>query len=176
MIVVCEVTIADVQHHEQATASNARLGGYHMDRHCPTNQLLCYRVQLERPDEDRLFMLGLTEFINQTRGQSCRLRDVLPGASAIQRVASFITAGINLRSRSGLELVLVAAELQCAPLVAIDGNHRAMAQFLAHGSVEGVPAFVCVHPAIGQWPYVPPLARAYTRQAEPGAAADRGRM
>ena len=165
MVVTEEVDIAVVQRHEGATASNARLGGYHMDRHCPTTEFRCYRVRLEQSDENRLF--GLTEFINQTRGQSCRLRDVLPGASAIQRVASFITAGINLRSRSGLELVLVTAELHGAPLVAIDGNHRAMAQFLAHGSVEGVPAFVCVHPAIGQWPYVPPLARAYTRQAEP---------
>lgn len=175
MIVVGEVDIAEVQRHEQATASNARLGGYHMDHHCPTNQFRCYRVQLERQDEDRLFMLGQTEFINQTRGQSCRLRDVLPGASATQRVASFIAAGVDLRSRSGLELVLVAAELHGASLVAIDGNHRAMAQYLTHGSAQGVPAFVCVHPAIGEWRFVPPLARAYTRRAESSAAGDPAR-
>jgi hypothetical protein len=130
-----------------------------MDHHCPTNQLRCFRVQLERQDEDRLFLLGLTEFINQTRDQTCRLRDVFSGASAIQRVASIINAGVDLRSRSGLELVLVATEPHGAPLIAIDGNHRAMAQFLAHGSMEGVLAFVCVHPAIGQWHFVPPLAR-----------------
>ena len=37
MIVVGEVDISEVQRHEQATASNVRLGGYNMDRHCPTN-------------------------------------------------------------------------------------------------------------------------------------------
>ena len=129
-------------------------------------------MQLERQDEDRLFLLGLTEFINQTRGQSGRLRDLLPTASTVQRVASLITAGVDLLSRSGLELVLVAADLQGAPLVAIDGNHRAMAHFLAYNSVEGVPAFVCVHPAIGQWHFVPSLARTHTRPVAPGAAAD----
>lgn len=174
MVVVEEVDIATVQRHEETTASNARLGGYHMDRHCPTSEFRCYRVQLERSDEDRLFLLGLTEFTNQTRGQSCRLRDVLPTASAIQRVASFSSVAVDLRSRPGLELVLVAAELRNAPLIAIDGNHRAMAQFLTYGTVEGVPALVCAHQAIGQWHFVPPLARTYTRHAEPGAAADTG--
>ena len=174
MIVVGEVDISEVQRHEQATESYARLGGYHMDSHCPTHEFRCYRGQLEQQDDDRVFLLGLTEFVNHTRCQSCRLQDVVPAASAIQRVASFSIAGIDLRSRAGLELVLVAAELHGAPLIAIDGNHRAIAQFLARGSVEGVSAFVCVHPAIGQWNYVPPLARSFTRQAEPNAAADGG--
>lgn len=84
MVKMEEVDITVVQCHEQATASNARLGGYDMDRHCPPREFRCYRVQLERSDEHQLFLLGLTEFINQTRHQSCRLSDVLPGASAIQ--------------------------------------------------------------------------------------------
>ena len=159
MVVFEEVDITTVQRHEQATTSNVRLGGYQMDRHCPTSEFRCYRIQLEQTDEDRLFLLGLTEFFDQTRGQSCRLLDVLPAASTIKRVASFCSHVVDLRSRLGLELVLVTTNPHCAPLIAIDGNHRAMAQFLTHGTFESVPAFVCVHPAIGQWHFVPPLAR-----------------
>jgi hypothetical protein len=160
-----KVEVTEVQRHEQATESNVRLGGYHMDRHCPTNEFQCYRVQLAKQDEDRVFLLGLTEFINLTQGQSCQLRDVVQAASAIPRVVSFIEAGIDLQSRPGLELVVVARELQSAPLVVIDGNHRAIAQFFSQGSVEGVSAFVCVHPAIGQWPFIPPLARTHAPHA-----------
>jgi hypothetical protein len=159
MIVVGEVSLSVVQQHEEATTANARLGGYHMDLHCPTDEFRCFRVILDQRDDARLYLLGLTEFINQTRGQTCRLRDVVREAASVQRVASFITGGLDLRTGSGLELVLVCRELQSAPLVAIDGNHRAMAQYLTHDSVEGVGAFVCVHPAISNWPFVPPLAR-----------------
>ena len=166
MVVVEEIEIIAVQRHEAATGSNAKLGGYHMDRHCPTSMFRCYRVHLERHDESRLFLLGLTEFATQTKGQSCRLRDVLPTASAIPRVGSFVTSGVDLRSRSGLELVLVTADLHSAPLIAIDGNHRVIAQFLTSGTTEGIPAFVCVHPDIGHWNFVPPLARTYTRHAD----------
>ena len=159
MIVFGEVTISEVQLHEEATASNARLGSYEMDHHCPTREFLCYRVKLERQDESHLFLLGISDFMNLTRGRTCRLGDVLPHASKDAGVWSFMTSDVDLRSWAGLELVLVAAELQGAPLVAIDGNHRAIAHFLAHGSVERVPAFVCVHPAIGKWQFIPPLAR-----------------
>jgi hypothetical protein len=120
---------------------------------------------LERQDDDRLFLLGLPAFMNQTQGRSCRVQDVIQSASAIPRVASFITAGVDLRLRTGLELVLVATELHCVPLVAIDGNHRAMAQRLTYGGIEGVPAFLCIHPAIGQWEFVPQLARPHTMSA-----------
>ena len=161
MILVGELDMSEVQRHEQATASDVRLGGYHMDCHCPTNEFRCFRVKLERREEDRIFLLGIPEFIDSTRGQSCRLRDVVQGASTIERVASFITAGVDLRVRPGSELVLVTAEFQSAALVAIDGNHRAMAHYLAHGSVDGVPAFVCVHSAISRWHFVPPIARPF---------------
>ena len=54
----------------------------------------------------------------------------------------------------------MSAEEQCSPLVIYDGNHRAIAQYFSLGSVQDVPAFVSVHPRVGTWSYVPPLARA----------------
>lgn len=159
MVVMENVDIPAVQRHELNTKANVQLGGYRMDRHCSTNEFRCYLAQLERADEDRLFLLGLDEFTSQTRGRSCRLQDVLPTASAIQRVSSFVEAGVDLRSRSDLALILVTTNLHSAPLIIIDGNHRAIAQFLVYGTVQGAPTFVCVHQAISQWHFVPRLAR-----------------
>ncbi len=172
MIIVGEVDISEIQRHEEATASNVRLGGYHMDRHSPANDFQCFRVLLESQDDDRVFLLSLTVFINQTQGLSGRLRDLVPAALAIEGVSSFTTMGTDLRTRAGWELVFVASELHSAPLVAIDGNHRAIAQYLTYGSMEGVPAYVCVHQAIGQWGYVPQLARTQTKHDSPGTTSD----
>jgi hypothetical protein len=159
MIVFQEVSLATVQQHELDTNSNVRLGGYHMDRFCPTAEFCCHRVQLQHSDGDRLFLLGISAFISQTQRDSCRLRDLLPTAASIPNVASFVRDGVDLRSQPCLELVLVGAQLQLGHLVAIDGNHRMMAHYLNHASVEGVPAFVCVHKNITQWSYIPTLAR-----------------
>lgn len=163
MIVEEEVDIATVRRHEQDTNSAVRLGTHNLDRICETSQFRCCRVQLEWFDSDRLYLLRTPDFVSVTRNQSCRLSDVLPDASAIQRVVSFTSVGIDLRLFPCLALVLVATDLHGVPLIAIDGNHRAIAQFLTHKTVDGVPAFVCIHPGIDQWGYVPPLAQTYTR-------------
>jgi hypothetical protein len=157
MVVVSEVNILEVQRHEEATAANARLGGYKMDTHCPMNEFQCFRVLLEQSDTDRLFLLG--QFAGRTTGQTCRIRDVKLSAADLSRVASFTTAGVDLRSHVGLELVLVCRELYDAPLIIIDGNHRAIAHYLAQRRMQSVPAYVCLHRAISQWSYVPSLAR-----------------
>ena len=164
MVILGEVEISEVQRHEEATAANARLGGYGMDAHCPTNDFRCFRVLLEQGDADRLFVLA--DFSAQTTAQSCRMRDLVPGAVALPRVASFVTAGVDLRSRTGLELVLVCGALHDTPLIVIDGNHRAIHQFLTQGSMQGVRAYACVHRDISQWPFVPRLARTDTSHGQ----------
>ena len=164
VVVVGEADITEVQRHEQATVANARLGGYGMDAHCPMNEIRCYRVMLESSDLDRLFVLQ--DFATHTPNRTCRLRDVVPSTASLQRVASFATAGVDLRTHAGLELLLVGIGLDGGSLVAIDGNHRMIAHYLTQGSVDGVPAFIGVHPAMNRWPFVPPLARLQARQAE----------
>jgi hypothetical protein len=154
---VSEVNISEVQRHEEATAANARLGRYEMGIHCPANEFLCFRVLLEQSDTDRLFLLG--DFAERTTDRTCRIRDVKLCAADLPRVASFVTARVDLRSQAGLELVLVCRELHKAPLIIIDGNHRAIAHYLTQGSMLSVPAYVCVHQAISQWPFVPNRAR-----------------
>lgn len=157
MVIVSEVSISEVQRHEEATAANARLDRYDLNRHCPTSEFRCLRVLLEQSDTDRLFLLGC--FVERTTGRTCRIRDVELDPANSHRVASFVNAGVDLRSRAGLELVLVCRELYDAPLVIIDGNHRAIAHYLTQGSMQSVPAYVCVHQAISQWGFVPNLAR-----------------
>src|SRR5581483_12187528 len=93
MIIVGKVDISQVRRHEESTAANARLGGYGMDACCPLSEFQCFRVVLERKDVARLFLLP--DFAAQTIGRSCRMRDVVSEASALPRVASFITTGVD---------------------------------------------------------------------------------
>lgn len=172
VVVIGDVELAEVQRHEQATAANARLGGYGMGTHCPLDQIRCNRVVLESGDLDRLFVLQ--DFAAQTHNKTCRLRDVMPGAVNLNRVASFTTACVDLRTHAGLELVLVSHGWDGTPLIAIDGNHRMIAHYITQCSVDGVPAFVGVHPAMNRWPYIPPLARMQAGHAKPSTAPDRG--
>ena len=119
MVVVGKVDIAEVQRHERATGANSRLGGYGMDAHCPMSEFRCYRVLLEQGDIDRMFVLQ--DFAAHTSNRTCRLRDVVPSAADLTRVASFTTACVDLRSHTGLELVLVACELNGSPLLCSHG-------------------------------------------------------
>lgn len=162
MIIVEEVDLFEVQRHELATEANAKIGGYRMDLHCPMHEFRCYRAVLESSDLNRLFVMQ--DFASLTVDNTCRLRDVMPIAGNLARVKSFTTSNIDLRLRDGLELMLVGSELFGAPLTAIDGNHRMIAQYLTYYNVNGVSAYICIHPAMSLWPYVPPLARTHTIQ------------
>jgi hypothetical protein len=162
MEIVGEVNVLEIQQHEAATEANVRLGGYRMDECCPTSEFKCCRVRLEHGDLDRLFVLG--DFAKYTKGKSCRLQDVTQDAEKLEKVASFMhgdgrRGSVDLCSATGLELLIVCRELQDAPLIIYDGCHRAIAQYLKYRSMSGVPAYVCVHPAIDLWGYVPPQAR-----------------
>lgn len=160
MTIVEPVTLATVQAHEQATAANVRLGGYHMDLVSATSEFQLFRATLEDVDLGRLFLLGLDEFAVCTGGKSCRMPDLLPVAALLPRVAPFIRDRIDLPARPDRALLIVSPDPHAGPLVLTDGNHRAMAYFSMHKSMQGVPAFVCVHPRIRGWNFLPPLARA----------------
>jgi hypothetical protein len=156
MRVIEDVDVATVRAHEEATDSNVRLCGYDMP--VVLSEVRASRVLLDADDIARLFLLGIGGLDEQTRCETWRVADVLPSARTLDRVWSFIGGCVDLRARPELSLVIVTAGDE-RPLTLIDGNHRAMAQFLAYGTMEGVPAFVCVHPGFAQWSYIPPLAR-----------------
>jgi hypothetical protein len=117
------VNLEVLRRHEQQTASNAVLGGYGMDSHCPLHEFELSRVQLESCDTERIFLLS--EFRPHTAHQSGKLTDVTAAARMLERVGEFINAAIDLRSSQNLDLVLVSAAADRAPLIVIDGNHAA---------------------------------------------------
>ncbi len=100
MTIVEAVTLATVQHHEQATGANVRLGGYHMDRTCPPSEFQAFRTTLDITDVGRLFLLGIPEFADCTAQGTWRLADLLPKAALLSRVASFIDGKVNLPARA----------------------------------------------------------------------------
>ena len=157
MILITDVSLDSLRLHEKATAANATLGSYGMDKHCPLKEFRICRVQFQADDLERLFMIG--EFAKHTVDHSGRLRSVTAASADMPRVAAFLRDDFDLRSRSGFEPIFVGAAWEKAGLTAIDGNHRMIAQFLSGRGIEGVIAFVCIHPMIGKWPFVPHAAR-----------------
>jgi hypothetical protein len=159
MTILETVAIETVQAHEQQTGANVRLGGYHMDVICPTKAFQLFRATLDESDLGRLLLLGIPEFAVCTVRGSWRMADLLPNAAIVPRVASFIKDKVELPSRADLALLIVAADAHSGPIIIIDGNHRAMAHYATHKSIQGIPAFVCTHAKIRGWSFVPPSAR-----------------
>jgi len=157
MRIIENVAVAVVQGHEEATAANVRLGGYDMP--IQLDEVRAYRVAVDAEDADRLFLLGLGALGVGTAGGSFKVADILPRVASLGSVRSLMRAGVDLRTRPDLSLVIVTAGDDRRPLTIIDGNHRAMAQFLTYRTVQDVSAFVCIHPGFAQWSYIPPLAR-----------------
>lgn len=167
MIIKSCVDITEVQQHENLTDANARVGGYGMYTYCPAEGFSFYLGHLEQQDWNRLYLLG--EFAKYTDGGTGRVIDISSKkleASTWGRVASFSQPSensnfkpIDLRSAENLALLIVTPDASSGPLVLIDGNHRAISQYLTYGIVSHVPAFLCVHLNIMQWPYVPGHAR-----------------
>jgi hypothetical protein len=156
MKIIEPVSVEVVQAHEVETDSNARLCTYDMP--IKLGEVKALRATLDANDLARLFLLGIGGFDVLTKDRTWRVADLLPTAWTIDRMKSFVGAKMDLRQRPDLAVVIATANAESGPLVLIDGNHRAMAHFLSHRTVEDLPAFVCEHDGFRQWPYVPPLA------------------
>ena len=151
-------SLKEIQSHEFAIRANARLGGYGMYEHCPITEIVCMHATLSEFDVKRLFVLP--EFRKHTRDHSCRLVDMNESALAIamERQPAGTQNELDLTTRSRLELVLVGTDMKEGPLIAVDGNHRLIAHYIRHGSIEGVPVYIGIHPNMYNWSFVPPLA------------------
>lgn len=152
-------SLDEIQAHEIAMEANACLGGYGMDEHCPLAEIVCMHVALSECDLKRLFVLP--DFRKHTRNHSCRLVDADDSALAVamEGQPSGTHNELDLTTRNQLELVLVGTDLNERPLIAVDGNHRLLAHYIRHRSIEGVPAYIGIHPNMYNWSYVPLLAR-----------------
>ena len=167
-------SLNEIQAHEIAPGANARLGGYGMDVHCPLAEFVCMHVTLSGCDVQRLFVLP--DFKASTRNYSCRLLDFNDAALdvAMERQPAGTQNDLDLTARCHLELVLVGTDVNLSFLITVDGNHRLLARYIRHRSIEGVPAYVGVHANVYCWPFVPPLARESARTSRCTGAAKLG--
>lgn len=130
-----------------------------MDEHCPLAQMVCLHVTLCECDLERMFVLP--DFGGHTRNHSCQLVDINDSALdvAMERRPAGAQNILDLTTRDQLELVLVGTDLNQRPLIVVDGNHRLLAHYIRHRSIDRVPAYVGIHPNIYNWSFVPSLAR-----------------
>jgi hypothetical protein len=124
-----------------------------------------FAVRLDADDADKLVLWW--EFENHTNGKSCRLTDALESVSSLPKVKSFLEGTrpqgrgpSDLRTSPNMEPVIVTDDLGSKFLYSIDGNHRILAQHLSQKGFQDVPAYVCVHPKMLEWAYIP---RCYKR-------------
>jgi hypothetical protein len=154
-------TLEEIRNHEERTNANVRIGGYEMEEHCPTGEIQYFHVELTSSDLARVFLLGEQTFAPHTKGRSFKLVDITSTAESMamaRRPAGEVNR-VDLHVDSGLEPVLVSNNLECGPLVTIDGNHRLTAHYARSGTIDGVKVFVAVHSNMLAWDFVPPLAR-----------------
>ena len=162
------VTLEELRRQERSSKANVTLGSYGVELHAPAEEFRTFRGTLETDDGDQLFLLNCG-FIAGTRGETGRVTDIVReelSDSVAERVRSLMEPrpeldgrSIDLRSSSALAPVLVCTDAIDGPWTIIDGNHRAIAQFLLCGDMDDVPVYVCVHPRIGAWSFVPGGAR-----------------
>lgn len=119
-----------------------------------------FKVVLEERDISNLVLWW--EFQNDTRGNTCWLTDAMDSAASDQRVRNFIdghpamnVGPVDLRTAQGLEPVAVTNRLNGTIHYLIDGNHRVLAQHFSQKGFEGVSMYVCVHPLMLNWGYIP---------------------
>lgn len=170
MKIIDAVSIEDIRRHERCCDANVTLGSYGMDVHCPLDELQAYRVKLDAGDIDSLFLLNCG-FAASTRGQTGKVGDVEReklSDTSTSRVELFLEPPpqsgkrqVDLRCSPEMALVIVCADATRGPWIIIDGNHRAIAQYLKYGNVGDVPAYLCVHSRIYQWRYVPDPVREF---------------
>lgn len=153
------VPVIVVQEHERRVGANVKLGGYHMSDIFPPVEFKAFIATLDVDDLDRLFLLG--NFSGVTQDRTCKVKDVVlsPGTSTIEKVEGIIAKGAHSGLATNPEIVMVTTDAQHGPWVITDANHRTIAWHRTRGNIDGVLAFVCEHPLINKWAYVPRAAR-----------------
>ncbi len=164
-----KATHGEIQNLEQRTNANVRIGGYDMDQLCPTKEIQFFHIELTSSDLARIFLLW--EFFPHTNGNSCKLVDINATAEsmAMERRPTGDVNSVDLINVSGFEPVLVTNNLECGPLVTIDGNRRLTAHYVRAGTIDGAKVYVGVHANMLGWKFVPPQARCRNNPMNPSS-------
>jgi hypothetical protein len=160
--IINSISIEEIRQLENSTNANIRIGSYGMDSVSPTEEIFFYYSRLQPEDISRIYLLN--DFRHCTNQESCRLSDLHERAlvTAMERVPQLAENKIDLRNVVHKEPVLVGVDLHQGGLTVIDGNHRLMAHYLRHGSVESVGVILAIHRSIVNWAFIPRIARAHS--------------
>ena len=119
-----------------------------------------FKVRLEEVDVKKLVLWF--EFKKYTTDESCKITDIVAAGYAQERVQRFIVGHpqkgygpADLKTSHNLQPVVVTDSLESEVLYLIDGNHRTIAQHVTNKGFQDVEAFVCIHPNMLRWPYIP---------------------
>ena len=118
-----------------------------------------FHVAIDEGDERKIVLWWENE--KATKDLNCRLVDSNDGAGKPSRVDSFVKGDgkllgpVDLRTLANKEPVAVTDDLYGDFWYLIDGSHRSIAQFRSGKSFQNVKLYVCVHPHMMQWSYVP---------------------
>lgn len=126
---------------------------------CPISEGQCYKVVLHYTDINRVFLLYAPNLTNLTINRNYQLNETIEEAGNEPRVQYWLDRNIDLSTSDSWAPVFVSPNLDTGSLVAIDGNHRLMAHFLTHKSIQGLQAYLFVHPNITNWKWFPPHAK-----------------
>lgn len=160
---ILNIELSLIQNNEEFNDSNIRLDRYEIPNFCPSTEVECYQVILEKGDLERIFILFESGFNNLTNNNTFRLSDLIPDeAQKKSRVLSFLDdRDFDLCSRPERTIILFGTNLETSSLTAMDGNHRLMAHFINNNNIDGVPAFIYIHRKINKFIFTPPLARLF---------------
>jgi hypothetical protein len=119
-----------------------------------------FECTLDADDVNKLILWW--EFETHTIDRNCTLNALLPSAATLPRVRSFVEGDpsrclppLDLTAERNMEIVVVTNYVESGWLYIIDGNNRAIAQRIRTMSFKDVPDFVCAHPAMHNWAYIP---------------------
>jgi hypothetical protein len=118
-----------------------------------------FHVAMDEGDEKKIVIWWENQ--KATKDLNCRLVDSNAGAGNPARVNSFIHGDdkgrlpADLRTLANKEPVAVTDKLDGDFWYLVDGSHRCLAQFQSGKPFQDVRIYVCVHPWIMQWAYIP---------------------
>lgn len=158
MRIIEAIDCVTIQEHMKASRSGVSLEELFVSSN--PGEYQCFKGELDASDLNKLILWWENQ--EHTVDGNCRLTSLLPSASALPRVRSFIEGDpsrglgpLDLTSASNMELVLVTTDVLDGWLYIIDGNNRAIAQTVRNMPFQGVPVLVYSHPAMHRWVYIP---------------------
>jgi hypothetical protein len=132
-----------IEEHENRVEPNITTTNPDIQKYCPLAEAHCFEIELEEADINLVYTCSGSYLNAYTIDY--RLEQTLESARKEGRIKSFLDSGLNLSDSYELAPVFVCDMSPKQNLVAIDGNHRLIAHFLAHKSVTGLRAYLYAH-------------------------------